>query len=106
MRCRLAASIRCGPAASHIRCCCAVMAAFSTTQPCGASIAISFGCLPGAELVALPYYGFQRALFGGTECWIARLGYSGETGYELVVANAAASVLWQALLAEGADAGL
>jgi aminomethyltransferase len=63
-------------------------------------------CFPGAELVALPYYGFQRALFGGTECWIARLGYSGETGYELVVANAAASVLWQALLAEGADAGL
>jgi aminomethyltransferase len=63
-------------------------------------------CFPGAELAALPYYGFQRALFGGTECWIARLGYSGETGYELVVANAVASALWQALLGRGADAGL
>jgi aminomethyltransferase len=63
-------------------------------------------CFPGAELAALPYFGFQRALFGGTECWIARLGYSGETGYELVVVNAAASALWQALLAQGADAGL
>jgi aminomethyltransferase len=63
-------------------------------------------CFPGAGLAALPYYGFQRALFGDTECWIARLGYSGETGYELVVASAAASVLWQARLAQGADAGL
>jgi len=63
-------------------------------------------CFPGAKLAALPYFGFQRALFWGTECWIARLGYSGETGYELVVANAAASALWEALIARGADAGL
>jgi aminomethyltransferase len=63
-------------------------------------------CLPGIGLTALPYYGFQQALFGDTECWIARLGYSGETGYELVLANEAASVLWQALLARGGDAGL
>src|SRR5207302_1969231 len=34
-------------------------------------------CLPGAELAALPYFGFRRVLFGSTECWIARLGYSG-----------------------------
>lgn len=63
-------------------------------------------CLPGVALAALPYYGFQRAMFADTECWIARLGYSGETGYEIVVADAAAPTLWQALLAAGADAGL
>ena len=63
-------------------------------------------CFPGARIAALPYFGFQRALFDGTECWIARLGYSGETGYELVVDNALALHLWQALLARGADAGL
>lgn len=63
-------------------------------------------CLPDAGVAALPYYAFQRALFRGTECWIARLGYTGEIGYELVVANAAASALWQTLLARGADGGL
>ena len=61
---------------------------------------------PGTGLAALPYYGFQRAPFGDSECWIARLGYSGETGYELVVAGGAASALWQALLAQGAHDGL
>lgn len=63
-------------------------------------------CFPGVGLAALPYFGFQRALYKDTVCWIARLGYSGETGYELIVANATASVLWQALLSQGADAGL
>ena len=63
-------------------------------------------CFPNSGLAALPYFSFQRTLFEGAECWIARLGYSGETGYELVVANAAAPALWQALLVEGAGAGL
>jgi aminomethyltransferase len=63
-------------------------------------------CFPGAQLARLPYYGIQRAQFEGTECWIARLGYSGETGYELVVVDAVGSALWRALLAQGADTGL
>jgi len=63
-------------------------------------------CFPGIALAALPYFGFERAKFGGTECWIARLGYSGEVGYELVIANAAATALWRALLEAGRDAGL
>ena len=62
-------------------------------------------CFPGIELAALPYFGFQRAMFGDTECWIARLGYSGETGYELVIADAAAASLWQALLEAGSGRG-
>ena len=63
-------------------------------------------CFPRIELATLPYFGFARAMFGGAECWIARLGYSGETGYELVVADAAAASLWQALLDAGKSAGL
>jgi aminomethyltransferase len=63
-------------------------------------------CFPGAGLAALRYYGCQRMQFAGSECWIARLGYSGESGYELVVADAAASALWQALYDRGADAGM
>jgi hypothetical protein len=41
----------------------------------------------------------------GRRMLIARLGYSGETGYELVIADPAAAALWQALL-EAGDAGL
>ena len=62
--------------------------------------------LPGIDLAALPYFAFRAAHFADTGCWIARLGYSGETGYEIVIAEAAARALWEALLAAGADAGL
>ncbi|MEO7728193.1 MAG: aminomethyltransferase family protein [Burkholderiales bacterium] len=58
-------------------------------------------CLP-----ALPYFGFKQFDFSGHACWLARLGYSGETGYELVIADAAAPALWQALLTAGEGAGL
>ena len=62
--------------------------------------------LPAIDLFVLPYYGFCAARFAGVDCWIARLGYSGETGYEIMIDEAAAPALWQALLAAGADAGL
>jgi aminomethyltransferase len=62
--------------------------------------------LPGVDLAALGWYGFFEARFAATECLIARLGYSGETGYEIAIADQAAPALWEALLAAGADAGL
>ena len=62
--------------------------------------------LPGVDLVSLAYYGFLEARFAETPCWIARLGYSGETGYEIVIAENMAPALWDALLAAGIDAGL
>ena len=55
---------------------------------------------------ALPYFGFTQLDYAGEECWLARIGYSGERGYELVIANAAAPMLWEALLAAGAGCGL
>jgi aminomethyltransferase len=63
--------------------------------------------LAAIDLAPLPYYAFCAARFADCPCWIARLGYSGETGYEIVIDDeAAAPALWQALLAAGADAGL
>ena len=62
--------------------------------------------LDGVDAVSLAYYGFIEARFAGTECWIARLGYSGESGYEIVIAEDAAPALWEALLAAGSDDGL
>ncbi len=59
-----------------------------------------------AAVPALPYFGFTQLAFNGAACWIARLGYSGETGYELVIADAAAPALWQALLTAGENSGL
>jgi len=62
-------------------------------------------CFAGQQ-VTLPYYGFERLEFSDGDCWLARIGYSGETGYEFVLADAAAAALWQALRAAGEDSGL
>ncbi len=58
------------------------------------------------QQVALPYYGFSRFDFAGVDCWLARIGYSGETGYEFVIADAAADALWHTLYSAGDDSGL
>jgi aminomethyltransferase len=62
-------------------------------------------CFAG-QPVALPYYGFARLKFADGDCWLARIGYSGETGYEFVLADAAAEALWRALCAAGDESGL
>lgn len=71
-----------------------------------ASWSIIERCFAGQRVTALPYYGFQQLAFAGNDCWLARIGYSGETGYELVVADTDAPALWLALLTAGASAGL
>jgi aminomethyltransferase len=53
----------------------------------------------GAPL-RLGYFAFRQATLAGTSALIGRLGYSGELGYELVLAAEAAPVLWQQLAAD------
>lgn len=53
-----------------------------------------------------PYYGFVSLVFNGSTCLAARIGYSGETGYELVIPSEVAADLWQALMLAGADHGI
>src|SRR3954469_16363935 len=43
---------------------------------------------------------------GGTEVTVCRAGYTGEHGYEVLVAAEHAGALWDALLTAGADEGL
>jgi aminomethyltransferase len=62
-------------------------------------------CFAGRP-VTLPYYGVEQLRFADGDCRLARIGYSGETGYEFVVADAAAPSLWRALCAAGEDSGL
>ncbi|HEV7819829.1 MAG TPA: aminomethyltransferase family protein, partial [Burkholderiales bacterium] len=62
--------------------------------------------LSGIDIRSLRYFGFIQTVFAGVDCWVARIGYSGEHGYELVIADAIASHLWAALLEAGEPEGL
>lgn len=54
----------------------------------------------------LAYYAWAAGSFGGEPLLIARTGYTGEDGYELLVPNRLAADLWDALLAAGEPIGL
>ena len=54
----------------------------------------------------LGYYAWASATFAGEPLFIARTGYTGEDGFELLVPNRHAADLWDALLAAGAPHGL
>lgn len=54
----------------------------------------------------LGYYAWRHGEFDGAPLFVARTGYTGEDGFELMVPVAAAGALWDALLAAGAPLGL
>jgi aminomethyltransferase len=54
------------------------------------------------ELPELPPFGFTQAEVCGVPATVARTGYTGEPGVELLVAAGAAGELWDALIAAGA----
>ncbi|WP_159501127.1 glycine cleavage system aminomethyltransferase GcvT [Microbacterium sp. 18062] len=58
------------------------------------------------SLDELGYYSARTARFEGLPVLVARTGYTGEDGFELLVAAAAAGALWDALLAAGEPEGL
>lgn len=59
-----------------------------------------------ARLAALKYYRFGEFTLVGAETLVARTGYTGGPGYELVVPAASAGVVWDRLLEVGAEDGL
>jgi len=71
-----------------------------------ASATIIERTLGTANVRALPYFSFTQLAFAGAECRLARIGYSGELGYEIVIPDAAAPALWSALVETGNDHGL
>ena len=60
----------------------------------------------GAPVDDLAYYHFRRGKVWGADALIARLGYTGEDGFELMIAAGAAEAVWQGLFRDGADLGL
>ncbi|MFP5254112.1 MAG: glycine cleavage system protein T, partial [Actinomycetes bacterium] len=52
------------------------------------------------------YMSFVEASWSGATLVVCRTGYTGERGYELVVANEAAGELWDRLMAAGEEWGI
>ncbi|MDE2358723.1 MAG: aminomethyltransferase family protein [Betaproteobacteria bacterium] len=61
-----------------------------------ASAALLAQALPGS-VDSLSYFGFRRHVIDGGEAWVGRLGYTGEPGYELLVAAADVLRVWRRL---------
>ncbi|MFJ4039260.1 glycine cleavage system aminomethyltransferase GcvT [Microbacterium sp. NPDC090007] len=62
--------------------------------------------ITGTALDDLGYYAWTDGTFDGAPLFVARTGYTGEDGYELLIPTAQAGALWDAALAAGADRGL
>jgi len=65
----------------------------------------------GIDEVSIPwseqkYYAWASAVYAGKPLLLARTGYTGEDGFELLVAAADAEALWDAVLAAGEPHGL
>ncbi|AOZ68858.1 aminomethyltransferase [Rhodobacter xanthinilyticus] len=60
--------------------------------------------VPGIR--ALPYFGILQTSLFGVPAMITRTGYTGERGYELFVRGQDAGMVWDRILAEGAEMGI
>ena len=57
--------------------------------------------LTGTSLAGLPRFGHRDLSIAGAPVFVARTGYTGEDGFELLLAREAGISLWEQLLAEG-----
>jgi glycine cleavage system aminomethyltransferase T len=56
-------------------------------------------------IAALPYFGFCQARLAGVSCIVGRLGYTGEQGFEIVLARQDRASLWGELAKRAPPAG-
>ncbi len=62
--------------------------------------------LTSADLSAVGYYKFTTGTVSGIAATLARTGYTGEDGFEIMVQGAEGPALWDALMAAGQPDGL
>ncbi len=62
--------------------------------------------LTKADLASVGYYKFTTGTVSGLSATIARTGYTGEDGFEIMVKAAEGPALWDALMAAGSGTGL
>ena len=67
------------------------------------SRAVVANLVESTELDVLRYYRFLRTTVLGSSCLVARMGYTGETGYEFHLDPQGAEALWNAILEAGAE---
>jgi glycine cleavage system aminomethyltransferase T len=56
-------------------------------------------------VAALPYFGFTDTSLDGIACRVGRLGYTGETGFEVICRRSDAERLWQTIARYARSAG-
>jgi aminomethyltransferase len=62
--------------------------------------------LTDSKLADLKYYSIAEGKVAGSSAYLCRTGYTGEDGFEVLVAAGNAASVWNELLATGADDGL
>jgi aminomethyltransferase len=72
----------------------------------GPAAAGILGGLTSLDLEAMKYYAGAFGEVAGRPAWVARTGYTGEDGFEVFCRPSDALVIWEALAAAGAPAGL
>lgn len=71
----------------------------------GPASAALLGCvLSGCDAASIPFFAFRRHAIDGREAWIARLGYTGENGFEILAPGEIAVELWTCLAQAAIDA--
>ena len=63
-------------------------------------------CRVLAEAGDIPHFHIARKKLFGKECWVARTGYTGEDGFEILCEAADAAPLWAELLKRGSQFGI
>jgi len=58
------------------------------------------------DVRAMPYYAFDRGPVAGCQALLSRTGYTGEDGFEIMLASDDTVAVWQALLDAGAAHGI
>lgn len=62
--------------------------------------------LTDLDVAGMGYYWFDRGEVAGRQALVSRTGYTGEDGFEIMLANDDAAAVWDALLAAGAAHGI
>ena len=62
--------------------------------------------LTQSDLTGVRYYTGRTMIVQGVSAFVSRTGYTGEDGFELIVPQASAVKIWEALLTEGAPLGI
>ena len=82
------------------------LALIAVQGPRAEQIVLSTAGLEADDLPGLGYYAWRDGSFDGTPVFVGRTGYTGEDGFELLIDNAQADALWDALLSAGEPLGL